>query len=103
MTLAERLRKLRTERDWTQYAAAKASQMSQATFAKIESGRSENPGMDVLRRLSAGFQVAVDDLVAETVIPYGADHDAGRAGRVTLHLRAIPAGSSDSRPKLPGP
>lgn len=95
MTLGDRLKKLRAERDWTLYAAAKASQMSQATYTKLESGLSANPGMDVLRRLSAGFGVPVDGLVAASVIPYGENHDAGRPEHtVPIPVVGVAAGGS---------
>lgn len=92
-TLAERLRMLRESKGWTQYAAAAACQMSQATYAKLESGASLNPGMDVLRRLSAGFGISADFFTGFGLLPSGENHDAGRPEHtVEVPIRTVASG-----------
>lgn len=61
---AERLRKLRQERGWTQYELAERAEVDRSVIANYEQGVSYPP-VPVLRRLSLALTVSVDQLIFE--------------------------------------
>lgn len=112
MTLADRLRDLRVSLGVSRYEAAKLARMAQPGWDKLETGKTLDPGMDVLKRISEGFGVSIDFLASGgekdlATIPPGADHDAGRPEHtVQIPVVGIAAGgapveSDDSREEFP--
>ena len=69
LTLGERLRKLRTERDMSLSALAEASGVSKPYLSQLESGKAENPTQDVIRKLSHAFDVSISELLGEELRP----------------------------------
>lgn len=69
MTLAERLRELRTERGWRLKDAADHSGLSVPYLSDLERGRT-NPSLDTLQTLSQTYNLSVHDLL-EPVDFYG--------------------------------
>lgn len=100
VTLADRLRDLRLSRGVSRYEAAKLAQMAQPGWDKLETGKTLDPGMDVLRRISEGFGVSIDFLVSggekdSSSIPPGENHDAGRPEHtVQIPVVGIAAGGA---------
>jgi len=59
--LGNRVRSLRTQRDWTLDAAAKATGLARSTISKIENGQM-SPTYDGLIKLAQGFAIDISDL-----------------------------------------
>jgi SOS-response transcriptional repressor LexA len=72
--------------------------MAQPGWDKLETGKTLDPGMDVLKRISEGFGVSIDFLASgddrdAAPIPPGENHDAGRPEHtVEVPIRAIASG-----------
>jgi transcriptional regulator with XRE-family HTH domain len=62
MTLGEKLRTLRTARNWTQPEAADAIQVEQSYLSKLENNHSV-PSGDVLRRISGAYETSVAQIM----------------------------------------
>jgi len=99
MGLADRLRRIREDKNLSRYEAAKLSGMAQSSYDRIEQGKIESPGMNVLLDLARGLGVSLDSLggLVDHAEPPptspGADHDAPRPEHtVTVPLRAVSAG-----------
>ena len=63
MSLAMKLKQIRTARGLTQVALAKKVRMKQPYLARLESGAEMNPKLDALRRLAKALKVSVAELV----------------------------------------
>lgn len=63
MTLAERLRELRTQHGWRLKDLADKSQLSVPYLSDLERGRT-NPSLDTLQTLAGSYSVSVNDLLA---------------------------------------
>ncbi|MEE8295143.1 MAG: helix-turn-helix transcriptional regulator [Sphingomonadales bacterium] len=59
------LKKLRTEKGWSQEQLAEISGVSARTIQRLEKG--EKPGMETLKALAAGFEVSVSELKKATM------------------------------------
>mgnify|MGYP000566380005 CR=1 FL=1 len=68
MDYAKRLRKLREEKHLSQQELADKLEINRSTYAYYESGKSE-PGIDMLLKLSAFYQVSVDYILDNPVVP----------------------------------
>ncbi len=64
MRLADKLIKLRKEKNWTQAVAAKTIDIQQSYLSKLENGR-YIPSMDVVEKLSNAYGVSSADLVEQ--------------------------------------
>lgn len=62
MTLAERLRELRTDRGWRLKDAAEHSGLSVPYLSDLERGRT-NPSLDTLQHLAQTYTLSVHDLL----------------------------------------
>lgn len=62
MTFGEKLKSLRTLRDWTQPQAAEAIGVEQSYLSKLENDHSV-PSGDVFRRIAGAFEASVADIV----------------------------------------
>lgn len=73
MTLAERLKALRTQRQWSQQQLAQAAKLTQPDVSRIELGRIQQPRLAVLRRLAEALGTSIDYLTGrvDTVDPSG--------------------------------
>jgi XRE family transcriptional regulator, regulator of sulfur utilization len=65
-TFGRNLRRLRTERDFTQESLAHAAGLNMTHVARIERGERE-PGLVVIAKLAGTLDVQVDDLFAGVV------------------------------------
>jgi transcriptional regulator with XRE-family HTH domain len=65
MTLAEKLASLRKRADQSLQAVADAVGASRAHVWEVETGRTKNPSVDLVRRLADHFNVSVGWLVGE--------------------------------------
>jgi XRE family transcriptional regulator, regulator of sulfur utilization len=74
MTLAERLRELRTQRQWRLKDLAEKSLLSIPYLSDLERGRT-NPSLDTLQTLAGSYAVSVNDLLAPVDF-YGERTDA---------------------------
>jgi transcriptional regulator with XRE-family HTH domain len=63
MTLAERLRELRTQQGWRLKDLADKSDLSVPYLSDLERGRT-NPSLETLQTLAASYSVSVNDLLA---------------------------------------
>jgi transcriptional regulator with XRE-family HTH domain len=63
MSLAMKLKQIRTARGLTQVALAKKVKMPQPYVARLESGAETNPKLDALRRLAKALRCKVSELV----------------------------------------
>ncbi|GEM88135.1 helix-turn-helix domain-containing protein [Meiothermus granaticius] len=63
MTLAERLRELRSQRGWRLKDLADKSSLSVPYLSDLERGRT-NPSLDTLQTLASSYEVSVNDLLA---------------------------------------
>ena len=63
MTLAERLRELRTQQGWRLKDLADKSDLSVPYLSDLERGRT-NPSLETLQTLAASYGVSVNDLLA---------------------------------------
>lgn len=59
--LGNRIRSLRTQRDWTLDAASKATGLARSTISKIENGQM-SPTYDALIKLAQGFAIDISEL-----------------------------------------
>ncbi|MHA1543834.1 MAG: helix-turn-helix domain-containing protein [Alphaproteobacteria bacterium] len=59
------LKKLRTEKGWSQEQLAEISGVSARTIQRLEKG--EKPGMETLKALSAGFEISGSELKKATM------------------------------------
>ena len=77
MTLAERLKQLRTERDMSVAELSAQAELSKPYIWQIEDGRRKNPSGEKLYRLAAALGTTVADLMgAPAGIPQDALEDA---------------------------
>jgi transcriptional regulator with XRE-family HTH domain len=63
MTIGARVKRLRRQRGWSQYALAKQSGVSQPYLWELEAGQKTNPGIETLRKLAKTLGVPVARLV----------------------------------------
>jgi transcriptional regulator with XRE-family HTH domain len=61
-TFGKRVRTLRKERGWTQEELAEAADLHENYVSRLETGEQE-PGLFVVLRLCAAFEVTVDELL----------------------------------------
>ena len=66
-TIAENLRRLRKEKDYSLEKVSKLADLSLNTVAKVESGVNTNPTIDTLQKLASALEVGVDDLIKPTI------------------------------------
>ncbi len=93
MGLGTRLRRLRTDREWSGYQLATEAGLTPTQVKAIEDGVNRNPGVTVLRKLAGALKVSLDDLAGEPPIPTGENHDAGRPEHtVEVPIRAVASG-----------
>ncbi len=78
LDLGQRVRELRTARQWTLDRAARSAGMARSTLSKIENGQM-SPTYDLLKKLATGLEISVPQLFT----PAGAPAATGRLG-VTL-------------------
>ncbi len=57
------LRKLRTERGMSMADLAKKADVTDAYIAQLETGKRENPSLDILKRLARALGVPVTELL----------------------------------------
>ena len=69
MSLATKLKDLRLRSGQSLQQVGDAVSVSKAHIWEMESGRSKNPGMELLKKLAAHFQVTVNFLVDEDAKP----------------------------------
>lgn len=67
MSIGARLRELRLKKTMSLQQVADAVGASKAHIWELESGKSHNPSLDLLRRLAEHFNVTVAGLVGETL------------------------------------
>lgn len=107
MGIGDRVRALRSARGLSAYALAQAAGITPTRLKAIEDGETESPRADTMAKLAGALEVRVDDLIAETVIPYGDNHDAGRPEHtVPIPVVGVAAGgkpieSEDLREEYP--
>jgi transcriptional regulator with XRE-family HTH domain len=65
MSLATRLNQLRLKRGKSLQEVADAMDVSKTHIWELEKGRSENPSLDMLKKLSDYFEVSIRTLVGE--------------------------------------
>jgi transcriptional regulator with XRE-family HTH domain len=63
MSLAMKLKQIRTARGLTQVQLAKKVKMKQPYLARLESGAETNPKLDALRRLAKVLKCKVSELI----------------------------------------
>jgi transcriptional regulator with XRE-family HTH domain len=68
-TIAQRLRKLRTQRGWSFAQLGQRSGLDGSTVWKIESGATPNPGQDTLGKIARALGVSLSEIVGETPLP----------------------------------
>lgn len=73
MSLAEKLKKLRIARGKSLQELADDVESSKAHIWDLETGRSKNPSIDLLKNLAKALKVSVADLVGEN--PTGDNED----------------------------
>jgi len=61
--LAERIKKFRKQKGWTQQKLAEKSGLSFNAITKIEQGLAKHPTLKTLIKLSDVFEVSLDELV----------------------------------------
>lgn len=61
--LAQRLKELRKERNWTQQNLAEMAGLSFNAITKIEQGVAEHPTLRTLLKLADTFEISLDALV----------------------------------------
>src|SRR3989338_4081742 len=73
MTLAERLKTLRMQKQWSQQQLAQAARLTQPDVSRIEIGHIQQPRLAVLRRLAEALGTSMDYLTGrvDTVDPSG--------------------------------
>ncbi len=62
MTIGQKIRKLRRERDWTQAELGERAGINYRNITRYESGKLR-PGLKVLRKLAAALEVPLDDFM----------------------------------------
>lgn len=68
MTIGQRIRRLRKERDWTQQELGEKAGVNFRNLPRYESGRLE-PGIKVLHRFADAFEVPVEELLGSEQLP----------------------------------
>ena len=61
--LAERIKKFRKQKGWSQQKLAEKTGLSFNAITKIEQGRAEHPTLKTLIKLADVFGVSIDELV----------------------------------------
>lgn len=72
MNIGEKIRKLREEKEWSQYRLAKVSGVRQGNLSQIEAGIKKAPTADTLRKICAALGVSMaefDDTIKEKDLP----------------------------------
>lgn len=93
MGIGDRVKAFRSARGLSAYALAQAAGITATRLKAIEDGETESPRADTMAKLAGALEVRVDDLIAEQVIPYGENHDAGRPEHtVEVPIRAVASG-----------
>lgn len=94
MGIAESLKRLRLAKGLSGYQLAQTAGLTPTQVKAIEDGGNRNPGLSVLLRLAKALNISVDELVgADSPIPAGEDHDAGRPEHtVEVPIRAVASG-----------
>lgn len=69
MSLAGKLKKLRVEKRESLQQVADGVGVSKAHIWELETGKSDNPGLDLLRRLASHFKVTIAFLTDDAVMP----------------------------------
>jgi transcriptional regulator with XRE-family HTH domain len=68
-TIAAAIKSARQDRGWSQRQLAAASGVVHSTLARIEHGKTSNPGTDTLGKLAAALQVPIDRLAGAQAVP----------------------------------
>ncbi len=62
-SIAENLKRIRKEKNYSLEKVSKLADLSLNTIAKIESGVNTNPTIDTLLKIASALEVGVDDLI----------------------------------------
>lgn len=73
----EELKRLRTERGWSQQRLADESGVNKATINQVEQGK-RTPGIHTLERLAAAMDVEIGDFFPKAQAPLPLEMDGGR-------------------------
>jgi DNA-binding XRE family transcriptional regulator len=87
MTLAERLRELRTQQGWRLKDLADKSDLSVPYLSDLERGRT-NPSLETLQTLAASYKVSVNDLL--TPVDFYGDRTEASLPKGLAELMADP-------------
>ena len=63
MSLADNIRRLRLQKQWTQPQLADKADISKGYVYMLESGEMTNPSLDMLMKIANAFKVTVADLI----------------------------------------
>lgn len=63
------IKRLREERGWTQHGLADRAGVKQGVIGQLETGATQYPGGDLLRRLALAFDVAMEDFWPASAMP----------------------------------
>lgn len=69
VSVAVRLKSLRTRRGWSQNQLSSHAEVSNSTISRIESGDIQSPGVDILRKLSGALGVDLSEITGERPMP----------------------------------
>ena len=62
-TIGSKIKAWRAKKDMTQDELAKKADISYPTLAKIESGAVQNPSIETVVKIAAGFGITLDELI----------------------------------------
>ena len=63
MSIANNLKKIRSEKGYSLEKVARLADLSLSTVVKIEDGTNQNPTIDTLSKIAKALEVGVDDLI----------------------------------------
>ncbi|MCB9789981.1 helix-turn-helix transcriptional regulator [Candidatus Nomurabacteria bacterium] len=64
--LAENIKRLRLEKDWSQEKLSREADIPFTTFTKIENGTTKNPSVETIAKIAKALNVTLDELIKES-------------------------------------
>lgn len=106
MSLATRVRALRTKAGMSAYSLAQECQVEQATIYKVESGKTKDPGVSLVWRIADALGTTIDHVVGRDdgeAAPVTEKKSSGALAKLEARIAALESKPVGTPEPLPAP